>query len=88
MLHSYINKDYRGNQMRQAGCNMTNTESYIRATIAFLIALAALKFDLWYLWIFSAILFYTAARKYCLMFSLLGINKKTQCGKLFSGPSF
>ena len=62
--------------MRQAGCNMTNTESYIRSTIALLVALAALKFDLWYLWIISAILFYTAYRKYCLMFSLLGINKK------------
>jgi len=55
---------------------MTNTESYIRSTIALLVALAALKFDLWYLWIISAILFYTAYRKYCLMFSLLGINKK------------
>lgn len=69
--------------MRQAGCNMTNTESYIRTTVAFLIALTALKFDLWYLWVFSAILFYTAYRKYCLMFSLLGINKKLSVENYF-----
>jgi signal transduction histidine kinase len=69
--------------MRQAGCNMTNTESYIRSTIALLVALVALKFDLWYLWIVSAILFYTAYRKYCLMFSLLGINKKLSVENYF-----
>ncbi len=83
VLHSCINKNYRGNRMVQTGCNMTNTESYIRSTVAFLLALIALKFDLWYLWIVSAILFYTAYRKYCLMFSLLGINKKLSIENYF-----
>lgn len=62
--------------MKQAGCNMTNTESYVRASIALLIGFVALEFQLWYLLIVSAILFYTAYEKYCLMFKLFGINKK------------
>ena len=76
-------KTIQDERMRQAGCNMTNTESYIRSTIALLVALVALKFDLWYLWIISAILFYTAYRKYCLMLSLLGINKKLSVENYF-----
>lgn len=83
MLSSHIDKIYKEDWIRQTGCNMTNTESYIRTMVAFLIALTALKFDLWYLWIISAILIYTAYRKYCLMFSLLGINKKLSVENYF-----
>ncbi len=62
--------------MKQAGCNMTNAESYIRASIALFIALVALTYEWWSLLIVSAVLFYTAYKKFCLMYSLLGINKK------------
>ena len=62
--------------MKQASCNMTNTESYIRATVALLIGFFAIQFELWLLLVVSGILFYTAYKKFCIMFSLLGINKK------------
>jgi len=62
--------------MKQAGCNMGNREAYIRSTVALIVSLIALQYEIWFLFIISFILFYTAYKKFCLMFSLLGINKK------------
>ena len=62
--------------MKQAGCNMSNTQSYVRASVALLMGIIFIQFELWYFLPLSIILFYTAYQKYCLMFTIFGINKK------------
>lgn len=62
--------------MKQASCNMSNTETYIRTVVALIIVFIAIKYELWPLIIISGILFYTAYKKFCLFYSLTGINKK------------
>lgn len=62
--------------MKQASCNMSNTETYIRTSGALIVAFIAIKYELWPLIIISGILFYTAYNKFCLFYSILGINKK------------
>lgn len=55
---------------------MSNAQSYVRSVIALLIGVFAIQQELWLLLLVSVVLLYTAYEKFCLMFSLLGINKR------------
>ena len=69
--------------MRHAGLNMGITQSYVRFALSFLLFSSGIYFQLWYLLVFGGILFYTAYTKFCLMFSILGINKKLSIENYF-----
>ncbi len=61
--------------MAQYGCNITQTDSYIRLIISFIIMVLAVWIQEYILMFISMILVYTALTKYCLVYRLFNINK-------------
>jgi len=57
-------------------CNMTNTESYIRAAISIFLFFLAYKFNSILLILASVILLHSAITKFCFMYHLFHINDK------------
>lgn len=57
-------------------CNMTNTESYIRAFISIFLFFLAYEFDSIILILISLILLHSAITKFCFMYHLFHINDK------------
>ncbi len=57
-------------------CNMTNKESYIRATLAALLMLYAFLSHSFFLGIVAGVIFYTAYTKFCFIYHFFKINNK------------
>ncbi len=57
-------------------CNMSNTESYIRLFIAFILTVISVTTQWYSLMLVSMILAYTGIKKHCFLYELFNINEK------------
>ncbi len=58
------------------GCNMSNTESYLRAIVAGLLMLYAFTSNSFFLGTVAVVIFYTAYTKFCFMYYAFKINDR------------